>query len=205
VDKERGLDHAPPQTTQAPPVLDNVSDDSLTVGSKICTIDDSLMLCKGYERIILPHLNADMAASRVVRPTSHSDVDAFVDNALGGGGASTPGGCANRPADVVILDQNIEFEEHGAHRIVHGTSLAAQLRSAGFNGLVVVRSANMSSEDVEEYLRHGTVDCCIGKTGSNQKVAQDIKEALALKDRKKRSREDGDTEVLFTRKRLAVE
>ena len=64
----------------------------------------SQILCKGYSRIVLPLLKADKQRSRVVCPTSRTEVDAFVDSALG---HNTDG--SSDPADIVILDQNIDL------------------------------------------------------------------------------------------------
>jgi hypothetical protein len=46
--------------------------------------------------------------------------------------------------------------------IILGTDLSSDLRAQNFNGLVVIRSANSSAEDFENYMRNGDVDVCIG-------------------------------------------
>ena len=153
--------------------------DEMPKGCKVIAIDDSVMLCKAYERIVLPKLGADMARSMVIQPSSQKCVDDFVGDALG---AVTDGSLgASAHADVVILDQNIEFMKSGANQVVFGTDLATKLRSCGFLGLIVVRSANVETSDIEEYMKDGAVDVCLGKVGSNQMVAENIKKAFIAK------------------------
>ena len=62
------------------------------------------MICKGYERMVLPKLKADKSTSIVSCPLSKVDVDNFVDEVIGKG----PRG--HQPADIVILDQHIELQ-----------------------------------------------------------------------------------------------
>ena len=153
--------------------------DEMPKGCKVIAIDDSVMLCKAYERIVLPKLGADMARSKVIRPSSQKCVDGFIADALG---AATDGSLdASTHADVVILDQNIEFVESGVNQVALGTDLATKLRSCGFLGLVVVRSANFETSDIEDYMKDGAVDVCLGKVGSNQMVAENIQKAFITK------------------------
>jgi hypothetical protein len=160
-------------------------DDELPKGCKVIAIDDSVMLCKAYERIVLPKLGADMALSKVIQPSSQKCVDDFVGDALG---AATDGSLgASAHADVVILDQNIEFVESGVDQVVFGTDLATKLRLCGFTGLVVVRSANLETSDIEEYMKDGAVDVCLGKVGSNQMVAENIRKAFIVKQKEERN------------------
>jgi len=130
-------------------------------GLKICAIDDSSMICKGYERLCLPALKADIASSRVVCPRSKADVDDFLAFVIGKDGS----------ADIIILDQNIELcKEEG---IIFGTALASKLRGLGFLGLIAIRSANSSPDDKMRYLKAGA-DLCIGKDQSNKVLASII-------------------------------
>jgi hypothetical protein len=66
-------------------------------------------------------------------------------------------------------------------QVVLGTDLADFLRSRGFRGLVLIRSANASDEERAMYMRSGSVDGCIGKEGSNKEVALSIKAQFVLK------------------------
>eukprot|EP00668_Euglena_longa_P024350 GGOE01030409.1.p1 GENE.GGOE01030409.1~~GGOE01030409.1.p1 ORF type:complete len:678 (+),score=225.27 GGOE01030409.1:43-2034(+) len=64
---------------------------------------------------------------------------------------------ASANADVVILDQNLEY-----HRTYHGTDLARSLLSRGFTGLICIRSGDDAEEDHQRYLASGA-HCCFGK------------------------------------------
>ena len=118
---------------------------------KICAIDDSRVICKGIDRILLKALEADRSTSVVCCPESEADVAAFMDQVF----VPLP------PAAIVLLDQNIELG-NGTPRVL-GTTLADELRLRRYEGLVVIRSANAAASDEEEYLRSGSVDACIGK------------------------------------------
>jgi len=59
------------------------------------------MICKGYERLLFPRLNASTKRSTVVCPTKKDEVDAFVSIVVSGSN--------NDPADIAILDQNIDI------------------------------------------------------------------------------------------------
>jgi hypothetical protein len=61
------------------------------------------IICKGYERLIFPELQANMRTSLVVCPKSKNDVDDFISQVLGIGGSELDA------ADIVIMDQNIEL------------------------------------------------------------------------------------------------
>lgn len=52
---------------------------------------------------------------------------------------------------VCIFDQNM----HWSNGSKYGTSLVVELRASGFNGLIIIRSANDSEASEEEYLKLG--------------------------------------------------
>ena len=68
--------------------------------------------------------------------------------------------------------------------IILGTDLSSDLRAQNFNGLVVIRSANSSAEDFENYMRNGDVDVCIGKHGSHSDIAELIRSEFTKKKAK---------------------
>jgi len=70
---------------------------------------------------------------------------------------------------IVILDQNMEYDE--GH--VLGTEITANLRNAGFKGLIFIRSANDSPADVKAYLIAGA-DACLSKAGNVKELAADL-------------------------------
>eukprot|EP00614_Pseudopedinella_elastica_P003747 CAMPEP_0172604884 /NCGR_PEP_ID=MMETSP1068-20121228/25136_1 /TAXON_ID=35684 /ORGANISM="Pseudopedinella elastica, Strain CCMP716" /LENGTH=684 /DNA_ID=CAMNT_0013407111 /DNA_START=159 /DNA_END=2213 /DNA_ORIENTATION=+ len=142
-------------------------------GLRICVIDDSKMICKGYERMVLPKLKADKSTSIVSCPLSKVDVDNFVDEVIGKG----PSG--HQPADIVILDQHIELQ---GGMTMYGTDLAHDLRSThAFGGLVLIRSANSSEDDRKGYMKSEEVDGCLGKDQSHKEMVQSLRVAYAEK------------------------
>eukprot|EP00614_Pseudopedinella_elastica_P001301 CAMPEP_0172609764 /NCGR_PEP_ID=MMETSP1068-20121228/29678_1 /TAXON_ID=35684 /ORGANISM="Pseudopedinella elastica, Strain CCMP716" /LENGTH=531 /DNA_ID=CAMNT_0013413345 /DNA_START=45 /DNA_END=1640 /DNA_ORIENTATION=+ len=144
---------------------------------KICAIDDSKMICKGYNRILLPALGGVENESNVCCPQEPEAVQGFIDHVLG-----RPSGS---PADVVIIDQHIELSSPQS-TTVFGTDLASELRSNNFDGLVFIRSANSSKQDCEFYLSTGSVDGCLGKAESHKDIASNITR-LYYENRKNRS------------------
>jgi len=72
---------------------------------------------------------------------------------------------------------------------VFGTDLAESLRGQGFEGLVLIRSANAADADFAEYLRSGAVDGCLSKDGSNRDVASSVRREFLKKFNMKRSRD----------------
>ena len=63
-------------------------------------------------------------------------------------------------AGIVLLDQNIDFSD-GAR--ILGTNIAKILHDEGYNGLVVILTANASRSDVALYMKVPGVDCVCGK------------------------------------------
>jgi hypothetical protein len=83
---------------------DKDSGDNIPKLLKVCAIDDSQLICKGYERTLLPKICAD-DASRVVWCKSHDDVDQFMRLVVG----RLDSRSFDRPADIAILDQHLEL------------------------------------------------------------------------------------------------
>lgn len=109
---------------------------------------------------------ANTKQSSVVCPQTLHEIDSFLDHVIGGG----DGLC---PADIVILDQNIDLLLGGTENVttVLGTNLALKLRARGFKGLIVLRTGNSSPHDVQAYMASGAVDECIGKDGNHRDLA----------------------------------
>jgi hypothetical protein len=72
---------------------------SVVISSSFCDWFEKKkkLICKGYEKLLLPLMNCDMEHSHVCCPKSRADVDAFLDLVL------------RTHADIVILDQNIDM------------------------------------------------------------------------------------------------
>jgi DNA-binding NarL/FixJ family response regulator len=65
-----------------------------------------------------------------------------------------------------------------------GSDLACHLKAQSFHGLILIRSANSSSSDVERYMAQGCVDACLGKEGSNHDIAAAIRKVFVEKKSK---------------------
>ena len=141
-----------PEQFDAPPSIAAVSS---PISLKICAIDDSRMICKGYERILLKQIGASRTSS-VCCPESEKDVDEFLHEASG---TRKIENCT--PADIVLLDQNIDLRA-SPKNCIRGADLAVGLRSRGYHRMVVIRSANSSVKDHTTYMSSGDVDLCIG-------------------------------------------
>ena len=121
-------------------------------GLTICCIDDSAVA----RRLVSTRCSGHFPDSAVETfGETLEDVRAFVDAALA-------------RADIVILDQNLEYEAV----TVTGTSLVDELLAQNFQGLVCMRSANNTEADVALYLHHGA-HCAIDKeTPCKEMLAQ---------------------------------
>jgi CheY-like chemotaxis protein len=72
------------------------------------------------------------------------------------GFASTVIAARPRPS-AVVLDQNLRSQVRRRENATTGTELAAALRSSGYKGTIIIRSANVSSKVVQEYLAAGLI------------------------------------------------
>jgi len=160
-----------PEETSANP--DNEPTMVLPKKLKLCALDDSNIICKGIDRILFKALGADCDKSFVCCPRNEADVLAFMDQIL----------FPPPPAEIVLLDQNIDLED-GTPRML-GTTLADELRLRGYEGLLVIRSANAAVSDDKEYLRSGSVDVCIGKHETQKKSVEMIVKAYYSKNKTK--------------------
>mmetsp|Transcript_10911 Transcript_10911/g.16838 ORF Transcript_10911/g.16838 Transcript_10911/m.16838 type:complete len:99 (+) Transcript_10911:1052-1348(+) len=75
-------------------------------------------------------------------------------------------------ADVVIVDQNLEYESGG----YQGTDLIKQFVERGFQGLMCIRSANSSAADEQQYGEAGA-QCVLGKDMSGPEMVDRLAEA----------------------------
>jgi len=177
----------------------------------ICAIDDSKIICKGYERLLLPLLKCDSKSSLVTCPKSKEDIRQFLEvvlpwynnnNSSRSDHSNTPQNQLNNHSSstilsnldkdmltnhhllpgVVIFDQNIDLKEPEGIVTVLGTDLAVELKRFNFNGLVVIRSANSSSSDFDQYMSTGVVDFCVGKSESHKDLASRIQNAYISKN-----------------------
>jgi hypothetical protein len=61
---------------------------------------------------------------------------------------------------------------------VLGTVLANKLRSNGFKGIVVLRSADDAEDHQHDFMKDGAVDICVGKTQSMKELAETIRKKV---------------------------
>eukprot|EP00667_Euglena_gracilis_P005606 EG_transcript_5648 len=128
-------------------------------GLKIFCLDDSA----ASRRLLEFHLKRG-CPSAVVRTFGavEEDIDVFISEAL-------------RTADIVLLDQNLEYTR--THR---GTDLCQKLLGLGFRGLVCIRSSDDSQDDQARYAASGA-HCSFGKDVLGAKMIQQLKIAYVLK------------------------
>ena len=112
-----GADEGPTSTNEAPDTGPCVcppssgGHNSWCAGLKICAIDDSAVLCKGYERLLLPQLSSG-EDSVVCCPDTQESIARFMEQVTGSSPVEAARGegdpLAAKPADIVILDQHID-------------------------------------------------------------------------------------------------
>ena len=69
--------------------------------------------------------------------------------------------CLQEPRpDFVFLDQNIQTT---GERTMYGSDFSWRIREKGYEGLIIIISANVSTDDIDLYFHKGKVDCVIGK------------------------------------------
>jgi hypothetical protein len=101
VDKELSVTEIPSTSTAMETPVEDLYE--LPQRLKVCAIDDSMMICKGYERILLKRMNADVVKSQIVCCESRAQAASFLNSVLGEEADN------DVPADVAILDQNIDI------------------------------------------------------------------------------------------------
>ena len=81
------------------------------------------------------------------------------------------------PPQVVLLDENLNHPAHGG-KLIKGTELVPKLRDLGFDGKIVIKSANQSSTDLIHYEQSG-VDGAIDKVLSSDAFVRELAYILA--------------------------
>lgn len=154
------------RTKQSSLVLEHLSDENFP--SPVCIgIDDSAMLRKAQSALFRVFLKADPERSISIG-ASVDEADAFVDIAMGTRTISLEP--ANLPpADIVVLDQHIDYDDH-----IHckkGSQLAAELRSRGFKGVICILTGS-SQEEMVKLSRLPSVDFAFSKSMSPMDIAR---------------------------------
>jgi hypothetical protein len=84
---------------------------------------------------------------------------------------------------LVFLNQNIQTKDN---RTIFGTDISRRLREKGYDGFILIASANASSADIAWYSELGTVDCVLGKHMSLQMKRSAVIKAYLEKDSRRR-------------------
>ena len=141
-------------------------------------IDDEPLPRMVQEFLFIHHLHADMSRSRSLGETVSEQL-AFVDIALGLVDPWTLESCGARaPADVVLLDENINPEL--SPEPVTGSSLARRLHERGFMGVVCILTG-ASQEVMDALLKLPGIDLVFAKGVAIQDMAKDIMACLQKK------------------------
>ena len=141
-------------------------------------IDDEPLPRMVQEFLFIHHLHADMSRSRSLGETVSEQL-AFVDIALGLVDPWTLESCGARaPADVVLLDENINPEL--SPEPVTGSSLARRLHERGFMGVVCILTG-ASQEVMDALLKLPGIDLVFAKGAATQKMAKYIMACLQKK------------------------
>jgi len=125
-------------------------------GLTVLACDDEGVQRKVLERLILPKLHA--AKASVVVGADEDEVLSAVPLAL------------SLNADIVILDKNL------LHRGILGTELADELRAAGFDGLIVLRTGSTGRSGKTDC---ASVDLIVQKCEKNMDVVERIKQGYS--------------------------
>ena len=146
----------------APPARAAPAPSALPPGLRYVVVDDSKMRLKWFARMAFKKLLKAGPGSCTLGATlveAHGAVARIVE--LG--------------ADVVILDQNIDFKEEGT---VLGSDLCRELRDKhDFKGVVCISSGNSRHEDIELYLASGA-DCVSPKGVGNEELVETLAQAV---------------------------
>jgi len=141
-------------------------------------IDDEPLPRMVQELLFIHHLHADMSRSRSLGETVSEQL-AFVDIALGLVDPWTLESCGARaPADVVLLDENINPEL--TPEPVTGSYLARRLHERGFMGVVCILTG-ASQEVMDALLKLPGIDLVFAKGAAIQEMAKDIMACLQKK------------------------
>ena len=141
-----------PEILPTPPTSSEQWPQALPKGIVFVCCDDDDMPRIFAENVLLPAVDADMSASQILGST-YEEVAGTPDLIMAL--------AARHGHDRVygIFDQNLTNYHEGA---LFGTALVRELRQRGFNGVLVIQSANDETAAEREYIAAGA-DGSIGK------------------------------------------
>ena len=130
----------------------------LPFGLLFCYLDDSNVA----RTVVTMNIKSRIPGSKVETfGKDEADVGAFLDAVL-------------QRANVAILDQNLQYAE----KTYLGTDLAKKLLAGGFTGLLCIRSADCSDDEVEWYAQNGA-HCAIDKASGPDVMVHQLMRAYA--------------------------
>ena len=109
----------------------------------IAMVDDNEFV-RTVDRSALESMNINVESVRHVRGATADEIIGFPEYVKQ----------MDPQPSIVILDQNLDHPEYGTD-FVKGTSLIPRLRTLGFEGKIVIKSANDTPSDAREYASRG--------------------------------------------------
>ena len=136
---------------------------SLPSGLVFAILDDNALVRQNVERVCRSKLRADEQRS-VFMGAKYEDCETFlhliVDNRV----------------DIAIIDENLEYDENRIH--VSGTWIARRARQMGFQGYLLLHSANHPVDGLDPCL-----DAFVEKSASRQQLVTNIVNAVQSRSR----------------------
>ena len=80
---------------------------------------------------------------------------------------------------VVVVDQNLRSQVSRRENVTTGTEIASSLRKQGYRGTIVIRSANVSTRSLQEYLAAGA-DAAMTKDEPRDRLLNIVRERNSL-------------------------
>jgi len=131
---------------------------------RICCVEDEVLIRKMYKRVLIKKY---FDPSSVVLGKTKEETQKAAEFILKGG------------FRAVILDQNLVYDGE----LLLGTDILKELRTCGFTGVILMRSANNEPADIDLYIKSGA-DGVLSKSETSAKVAAAINAALEERSRR---------------------
>jgi len=97
---------------------------------------------------------------------------------------------------VVVLDQNLRSQVQRRVNVITGTEIARTLRHRGYRGLIIIRSANISTRNLQEYLAAGA-DAAMSKDESRERMLSIVSECQSTALPRPTDKEEFDSTPLL--------
>ena len=80
---------------------------------------------------------------------------------------------------VVVIDQNLRSQVCRRANVTTGTEIARSLRDRGYRGTIIIRSANVSTRSLQEYLAAGA-DAAMTKDEPRERLLRLVRDCWLL-------------------------